>query len=257
MRSEALTLPKQNKGRRDKSKSHKKPSSVSTHIRKSRYRRRKLAVDTWRIIPSNYPPIKIFEKCAEPEDLEALYYLEGLTNDRVQEEVGELARIAPKDRIAGPGSSVIMASFTHAGSPSRFTDGSFGVYYAALDLATAIAETRYGQALQMAHTNEPPFERIMRVYQARTNPERGAVDVRKDEAAHNPDSYAYSQALGRELREADEMGVYYRSVRNSKGECIAAFKPTLMKRARQGKYLRYCWDGEKIYHIDEVRQLRG
>lgn len=230
--------------------------SVGHILVKKRYQHRKLDVDTWRIIPSNYPPIQIFEKCAKPEELEALYYLESLTNDRIQDEVGQLKRVPVGDRIAGPGSSVIMASFTHFGASSRFTDGSYGVYYAALDLNTAIEETRFWQARQMADSNEPPFERIMRVYQAHTNPINSVVDVRKDKAAHLPDSYAYSQSLGREFKDAGDYGVYYRSVRNSGGECIGAFRPKLLKRARQGKHLRYCWDGESIFHIDEVRQLR-
>ncbi len=217
---------------------------------------RNLSCDSWRVIPSHYPPIQLFEKCVDPADLEALYILEGLTNDRVQEEVGDLSRIPQEDRISGSGSSVIMASFTHTGVASRFTDGSYGVYYAALDLATAIEETKFWQAKQMADSNEPPFERIMRVYQARLNPDYEVLDVRKRRALHDPNSFDAAQRVGRQLQETGHFGVYYQSVRHSGGECIGAFRPKLMKRARQGKHLRYCWDGERIYHVDEVKALK-
>ena len=212
--------------------------------------------DTWRIIPSHYPPIQLFEKCADPEDLEALYVLEGLTNDRVQTEIGDLSLISKEDRVSGPGSSVIMAAFTHIGTQSRFTDGSYGVYYAGLDLTTAIRETSFWQAKQMADSNEPPFERVMRVYQARIDPARELLDVRASKQVHKPNSFAAAQKLGKRLRAQGHNGVYYNSVRHPGGECVGVFKPNVLKRARQGKHLRYCWDGEKIYHIDEIKELR-
>ncbi len=54
----------------------------------------------------------------------------GLTNDRLRDEIGDIAIVPLAERLAGPGASPIVAAFTHIGFPSRFTDGSFGVYYA-------------------------------------------------------------------------------------------------------------------------------
>lgn len=212
-----------------------------------------LNCDTWRIIPSSYPPITLFEDCVDAEDLDALYALESLTNERIQDEVGELKRVPEEDRISGIGTSVIMASFTHTGMPSRFTTGDYGVYYAALSFEAAIAETRFWQEKQMADSNEPPFERMMRVYQARTNPAIEYADIREDKEAHNPQSYAYSQNLAAQYRNNGEFGLLYKSVRCEQAECIAAFKPKALEPARQAQHLRYCWDGEKIYQIEEVR----
>ena len=44
----------------------------------------------YRIIPSRFPPISLFEDIADPADLEAVFRVESLTNDRLREEVGEL-----------------------------------------------------------------------------------------------------------------------------------------------------------------------
>ena len=86
----------------------------------------------WRIIPSRFPPIDLFERVTDPADLEAVLYLESLTNDRLRAEVGQLDLIPPEDRIAGPGTSAIMAAFTHRNpGGSRFSDGTYGVFYAA------------------------------------------------------------------------------------------------------------------------------
>jgi len=75
----------------------------------------------WRIIPSRFPPIDLFERVADPADLEAIYELESLTNDRLREEVGELQLVPSQDHISGRGTSYIMAAFTHLNlAGSRF-----------------------------------------------------------------------------------------------------------------------------------------
>lgn len=165
-----------------------------------------------------------------------------------------MRRVPAEDRIAGPGTSAIMASFTHAGMPSRFTDGSYGVYYAGMDLKTAIAETKYWQEKQMRETNEPPFERTMRVYTASLHTGVGEfVDLSNDIRMHDPDNYTYSQGIAKDLRTLGEYGVYYNSIRNEGGNCIAAFRPKIINPTTQSMHLRYCWDGEKIFDVIEVK----
>ena len=215
-----------------------------------------LSGDTYRIIPSNYPTIALFESCLTPEDLQDIYDLESLTNDRLKDEVGDLNRVPIEDRVSGSGTSAIMASFTHLGMSSRFTDGSFGVYYAGLELETAIAETKFWQEKQMRETNEPPFERTMRVYKARIDSSVGDfVDLSNNELVHDPNNYSYSQSKARELRAMGEYGVYYNSIRNLGGNCIAAFRPPIIMPTTQSKHLRYCWDGNQINRVIEVRDL--
>ena len=89
---------------------------------------------SWRIVPSRFPPVGLFDRIASPGDLEALFELEGLTNPRLRQELGELSLVPPGRRISGPGTTPIMAAFTHP-SPqgSRFSDGSYGVFYAGKD----------------------------------------------------------------------------------------------------------------------------
>src|SRR3546814_1205967 len=56
----------------------------------------------YRIIPSRFPPIGLFEKVADPDDLEAVFQIEAMTNDRLRDEVGVLALVPPDDRVSGP-----------------------------------------------------------------------------------------------------------------------------------------------------------
>src|SRR3546814_18311454 len=88
-----------------------------------------------------------------------------MTNDRLRDEVGDLALVPPEDRVSGPGTSAIMAAFTHLNPDgSRFCDGSFGLFYAASTIETAVAETRHHRTRFMAYTHEPAQELDMRVY---------------------------------------------------------------------------------------------
>ena len=45
----------------------------------------------FRIIPSRFPSVNIFDRIANPEDFDALYALEAMTNPRIRDEVGELS----------------------------------------------------------------------------------------------------------------------------------------------------------------------
>jgi hypothetical protein len=119
----------------------------------------------FRIIPSRFPPIGLFDRVAAPEDLEAIIELESMTNPRLRDEIGEIQLVPPEERISGPGTSIIMAAFTHLNPEgSRFTDGSYGVFYAGNDLDTAIGETVYHAARFMRRTKEAPQELDRRVY---------------------------------------------------------------------------------------------
>lgn len=207
--------------------------------------------NTYRLIPSHFPPIALFENLLDPAELEAAYALESLTNDRLQDEAGNIALVAPEDRVAGPGTTAIMAAFTHIGIASRFTDGRFGIYYAGLSLETAITESRFSRGRFLKATNEPPQILTMRCYHCELHAQ--LVDVRADPEVHNPDGFVYAQAIGRELKAQNKMGILYRSVRHAGGECIAVLRPKALKPpAIQAGHYQFYWDGNSIAHVLEM-----
>jgi len=205
----------------------------------------------YRIIPSEYPPINFFEQLVDPELMEELYYLESLTNDRLRDEAGDIALVPAEDRITGPGTSPVMAAFTHTSPdcPSRFSDGSYGLYYASKTLDTAIEETKYHRARFLAYTNEDAGEISMRVYTGKVI--KPLQDVRGDgyEQLHDPDDWTAGQAFGQEMKTINSWGVVYRSVRDSGGECIAALRPPAVSIPKQGAHLSYVWDGVGITDV--------
>jgi len=203
----------------------------------------------FRLIPSVYPSINFFEDLVDASEMEMLWELEALTNERLRQEAGDLFLVPPEDRVCGPGSSVVMAAFTHIGKPSRFTDGSYGVYYASLSLETGIRETVYHRERFLSATQEDACELTMRVYEG--NILKPLYDLKKPEYAcyHHPFHYAESQQLGKVLRQQQAFGILYRSVRHAGGECIAAFRPPAVSLPRPMAYLKYLWNGERITEV--------
>jgi hypothetical protein len=212
----------------------------------------------YRIVPSRFPPIGLFERVANPADLDAIYAIEALTNDRLRDETGDLSLVLLEDRISGPGTSAIMAAFTHLNPQgSRFTDGSYGVFYAGRDLNTAIAEVKHHREKFMAATNEPKMDLDMRAYAITVTAELHDIRGLKKEYVdvYAPDSYASAQRFAANLRKENSWGIAYDSVRNPSGECIAAFKPKAMSNCRQERHLCFMWDGDEISMVLEKREI--
>ena len=206
----------------------------------------------FRIIPTRFPTINLFDRVASPEDFDALYALEAMTNDRIREEVGEIRLVPEKERLYGPGSGIIMAAFTHLNPcGSRFSDGSYGVFYAARERETAVAETMHHQARFLAATGEAPIQLQMRVYHVdvigKLHDLRG---LPSDHPVYRPNDYSASQALGGELHEAGSAGLAYNSVRHG-GECVAVFRTFALSRCRHASQLLYQWDGKRFAGVYE------
>ena len=209
---------------------------------------------SYRVVPSRFPPIDLFERVAAPGDWDLLNLLEGQTSARLREEAGAIHMVRKEDRRYGPGWTPVMAAFCHfTGQGSRFSDGAFGVYYCALSEATAIAETRYHAERFLRDSSEPPMQLQQRVYLSDLD---GKLrDLREDANATpllDPDDWRAGQTLGRQVWEAQGDGIVYPSVRDPGGECAAVLRPPVMSATRQGRHLGYEWDGERIRHVLEL-----
>jgi len=205
----------------------------------------------YRVISSEYPPINFFEQLVDPELMDELYHLESLTNDRLRDEAGDIALVPAEDRITGPGASPVMAAFTHASvdSPSRFSDGSYGIYYASKTVETAIEETQYHRARFLSYTNEDAGEISMRVYIGKVIKPMHDVRGGSFEHLHDPDDWTAGQAFGQAMKTIHSWGIVYRSVRDAGGECIAALRPPAVSIPKQGAHLSYVWDGVGITDV--------
>lgn len=202
----------------------------------------------YRMISSRFPPVGVYDQVANPEDLEAVFSVENLTNPRLRQEAGELSLVPAEDRLSGEGATPIMAAFTHLNPEgSRFSDGTYGVFYAGRSLDTAIAETRYQRERFLSRTKEEPIEIEMRTYLTDLNGDLHDIRGRRDLAAvYDSNNYAAGQVLGRELKAANSWGIVYDSVRDPGGDCAGVFRPPVLSNCVQGPHFGYLWDGARI-----------
>jgi hypothetical protein len=200
-----------------------------------------------RLIPSRYPSVGILDRVAAPQDLDAIVELESWTNDRVSTELGILHTLSRDEWVVGtPMASVVMAAFCHPRpGGARFSSAERGAWYAGRTLETALAESIHHRTREIEEVGGFDTRMQLRLYRADfTAPFhdlRGARHAFRE--AYDPDSYVSSQQLARQLMESGSNGVVYDSVRHAGGECLACFRPALVRNVRVAAHYEYVWDG--------------
>lgn len=211
---------------------------------------------THRIIRSRFPPIDLFEDIADPADWDAILSAESKTNPRIAETVGLLDLVPEDRRVAGDGASWVMAPFVHVSTdrPSRFTDGSFGIYYAGDSTEVALFETIHHHHIFMAATDEPAgwtsdFRELVGTIDQELH---DVTDAETYNQLFDPNDYAAPQALAAELRTQAFNGIVYKSVRYPDGFAIAVFWPDIIGIPVQGQHFSYYWDGTAVTQVKNL-----
>jgi hypothetical protein len=214
----------------------------------------------YRLIPSKYPPKSLFDDVANHEEFEILFAIQELTNPRIRNEVGNLNRVPAHERPYGiRGCNYALGPFVHLNpAGSRFSSGDFGVYYAAEDVQTAIAETRHHQQNYFSGIVGLKYDRLtMRCL--KTQFTASLRDIRgeyfKEHECYNKDNYSVSQQLGAFLKNNNDAGLTYNSVRLAAKTCYALFSPSVIKDIIQTTHYEYIWDGEKIVVALETTEV--
>lgn len=182
---------------------------------------------SFRLIPSRFPPIGLFDTVATAADLEAVMELAGWTNDRLVAE--RIARLPQAEWVYGrPNSSAVMAAFLHvAPGGMRFNGPDLGAWYAGAALTTAIIEVAHHLRREALATSAVTLSRQYRTYTARLEGSyldiRGQHSARADLYASN--DYVASQALGESVRAAGGSGLIYDSLRHAGGVNIVVHRP--------------------------------
>lgn len=194
----------------------------------------------FRVIPSKYPPIGVFDTISTAADLAKAMELVGWTNDRLTAE--RLGRLDQSEWVYGrPNSSVVMAAFLHAPpNGSRFNNGDIGAWYAAAALRTAIAEVAHHLRREASVRGKNTSSRTYRAYNCVLTGSyldiRGEQNKRPD--VYASDSYVASQALGESIRAAGGAGITYDSLRHEGGTNVVVYRPRNVNDVTQTDHFR-------------------
>jgi len=199
-----------------------------------------------RLVASRYPVVGLLDRVADPQDLEAIFELEGWTNDRISGELGLIRAIPREEWVVGrPMASVIMAAYCHPRhGGGRFSSGDRGAWYAARRIETALLESIFHRTRELREVGAFETRMQMRVYLADFTAR--FTDVRSPRAPrslYDPDSYVASQQFAQRVLESGGNGIVYRSVRQAGGECLACFRPALVRNVRAGGHYEFRWSG--------------
>ncbi len=197
--------------------------------------------DTHRLIPARYADRDesvLARLTDDPDELNALFELEGATNDRLLGEAGLLSGITVRELVFGLAYfHIVNAAFTHARpAGSRFNGPDRGAWYAAFSQETAGVEVAFHKAEELREINWQEKETF--VYADFLADFRGEFhDIRGNSRFGqylDPNSYGASQKLAQELLDNGSAGIVYPSVRHNGGTCIACFRPALVNNVRKG-----------------------
>ena len=181
---------------------------------------------SYRLIPSQFPPIGLFDTVATAADLAAVMDLVGWTNDRLVAE--RIARLPQTEWVYGtPNASIVMAAFLHvAPGGMRFNGRELGAWYASDDIRTAAAEVGHHLRRETVARDVATMSRTYRTYTATLL--GGYLDIRGQQAKY-PDVYASdrykaSQQFGEDVRASSGAGILYTSLRHQLGNNVVAFR---------------------------------
>jgi|TARA_B100000378_G_scaffold132743_2_gene107273 RES domain-containing protein len=187
------------------------------------------------------------------EDLAQLAEIEGATSSRLIAEERGLGGISADELVHGvPHARFINASFVYAKprEPNRFNPADRGAWYAALDVATCIAEV--GHHLTQALADAGDYNAVVEYSEMIASMSGVFVDLRAlpDHPALDPDrgkGYPAGNAMAKQARAEGHNGIIYPSVRHREGICIAALWPNVVQSVAQGAMYRLTWSGEPHY----------
>lgn len=180
-----------------------------------------------RLIPSQFPPIAVFDTVSTAADLKAVFDVVGWTNDRLVAD--RVARLDQSEWVYGiPSSSIVMAAFLHVGNDGmRFNGNQLGAWYAAASIRTAIAEVAHHLRRQCFAEGLAELTRVYRAYSCEIAGEY--LDIRQGQIEfpklYAGTDYTHSQPFGENVRRRGENGILYDSLRHAGGENICVFRP--------------------------------
>jgi hypothetical protein len=200
--------------------------------------------DWYRLIPSRFPPVDVYQRLA-PALRAAAPDIETLTNPR----------LAAKGRLTGGPASVDensprLQNWNHAPFAYTNPEGSFllgpvhGVMEVAGSVEAALAIATRRREIFLQRTDEPPLDLDMRLLSTRIAGEFAdltamALDVEQ------PGRWE----IGQRLLDAGASGAVFHRAERPDAQFLALFDAALLERSVQETHYRFLWNGTVIKSV--------
>jgi hypothetical protein len=203
---------------------------------------------TIRLVSSARLRDPVLAKLVAEEELAALAEIEGATSARLLAEAHGGEGVARDEFVHGvPYAAFINASFAYWKplQTNRF-NAARGAWYAALEVATCMAEVAFHMAEFLAQSGE--WRGVVDYAEMFASMAGEFVDLRErpDDPCLDPDpkvGYPIGNAVAEDVRARGLNGVIYPSVRRRGGTCIVAIRPHAVQSVAQGAVYRFTWSG--------------
>jgi hypothetical protein len=203
---------------------------------------------TSRLIPSKYEnqtprPSVLKAITQDPTEFDILLDLDNLTNHRVTSGQGTTYQ---------PYEQMILGAFEHAGN-NRFNPPhpGHGAWYAADALDTCVYEVAHHFKARAIDEGLTGIRHVTEYTIYQCDAQDTFYDAMGDpdylsQLASDPDSYAYSQPLGEEVRQQGRAGILYDSVRSPQAGnvCVAFLQPWAVRNVGRTDQIYLLWDPE-------------
>lgn len=221
-------------------------------------------IDSYRLIPSKYPPISLYEDVSTLEEFDALYALESMTNPRLQQQAGDVS-LLPKEQIpfhCTTHRSYATSTFTHINpNGGRFNDGNFGALYVADSKATACSEVYFHTQKYCQNVDDFKYEAFVfrcLKFDIKYSAILDITNTPKTDPLYSLTDYSASQQLAQSVRKhaykkGQNQGIKYCSVRYENGLCWVFFTPIVVRKVVQTTHYQMIWDGEQLKTAQVVR----
>lgn len=209
--------------------------------------------DWFRLIPSRFPPISIYELVIANDRIEELVSVENLTNPRVKALALMTSGLQAGDAASPTLQNWNLAPFTYPNPEGSFL---FRPGFSALELSdclqAALARSVRRRETFLRRTREPAIGLEMRVL--KTPVHGNFVDLRGLPDLAQEDRWRIGDDIVRQGLD----GALFTSPDRSSSSCIAVLKESLLERSEQTKHFKFLWDGERIKSViafGEVQEL--
>jgi hypothetical protein len=194
----------------------------------------------YRLIPSRFPPVELYEPIGPKEDWDALKKIEALTNPRLRSTNSVLL---PEDQ-GKIDQNWLIAPFAYPDpEPSTYGDGSFGYSIMAGSLHSALLVAIQRREAFLRRTSEGPTRLVMRVIKV-------PLKTRLADLAHIDAADPALRIHINEQRVAKAHGVLVKGPRGKNDKLAIVLRPTaFIPPAVQAEHYCFLWNGERIHQL--------